>query len=100
MNSKDQVPLMKDPVILEIAKNHNKTAAQVLIRWAIQQGTVCIPKSIRENRIKENFDVFDLELTSEEMQEIRAMGRDNRFVDPTGLPGAGKYTIKEHWENE
>ena len=91
---------MKNPVILEIAKNHNKTAAQVLIRWAIQRGTVCIPKSVHENRIKENFDVFDFELTPEEMERIRAMDRGTRFVDPSVLLYAGKFDPKEHWDNE
>ena len=59
MASTTEVPLIKDPRILNIAEKHGKTAAQVLIRWAIQRGTVCIPKSVHENRIKENFDVFD-----------------------------------------
>ena len=100
MNNKNEVPLIKDPRILEIAGNHNKTAAQVLIRWAIQRGTVCIPKSVHEDRIKENFDVFDFELTPEEMQKIRAMDRGKRFVDPSVLLYAGKFDPKEHWDNE
>ena len=100
INSKDELPLIKDPRILEIARNHNKTAAQVLIRWAIQRGTVCIPKSVHENRIKENFDVFDFELTPEEMERIRAMDRGTRFVDPSVLLYAGKFDPKEHWDNE
>ena len=100
MNSKDQVPLIKDPVILEIAKNHNKTPAQVLIRWAIQRGTVCIPKSVHENRIKENFDVFDFELTPEEMQRIRALDKGHRFSEPVGLLFPGVPDSKKYWDGE
>ena len=100
MNNKNEVPLIKDPRILEIAKNHNKTAAQVLIRWAIQRGTVCIPKSVHENRIKENFDVFDFELTPEEMEKIRAMDRGTRFSDPTKLLFSGEISSKDYWDGE
>ena len=100
MNNKNEVPLIKDPRILEIAKNHNKTAAQVLIRWAIQRGTVCIPKSVHENRIKENFDVFDFELTPEEMEKIRAMDRGTRFSDPTKLLFSGEISSQDYWDGE
>ena len=98
--NKREITLMKNPVILEIAKNHNKTPAQVLIRWAIQRGTVCIPKSVHENRIKENFDVFDFELTPEEMEKIRAMDRGTRFSDPTKLLFSGEISSQDYWDGE
>ena len=100
MTMGSDVSPMKDPVILEIAKNHNKTAAQVLIRWAIQRGTVCIPKSVHENRIKENFDVFDFELTPEEMEKIKSLDKRQRFADPTGLLCPGVPDSKKHWDGE
>ena len=100
MTMGSDVSPMKNPVILEIAKNHNKTAAQVLIRWAIQRGTVCIPKSVHENRIKENFDVFDFELTPEEMEKIKSLDKKQRFADPTGLLYPGVPDSKKHWDGE
>lgn len=63
----------RDPVILEIAEAHGKTAAQVMLRWHIQNGVQAIPKSVKPERIAENFDVFDFELTPEELRRIDAL---------------------------
>jgi diketogulonate reductase-like aldo/keto reductase len=59
-----------DPVLVEIGENHGKTPAQVLIRWALEQGFVVLPKSTRAERIAENFDVFDFSLSASEMQRL------------------------------
>lgn len=72
------VPL-KDPVVNEIAKAHNKTAAQVIIRWDVQRGICVVPKSVHKNRILENFNVFDFELTKEEMDKINKLDRGERL---------------------
>ncbi|WP_245594413.1 aldo/keto reductase [Actinospica robiniae] len=56
-----------DPAIGQIASDHGKTAAQVMIRWHLQQGRSAIPKSVRAERIAENFDVFDFELSTAEL---------------------------------
>jgi 2,5-diketo-D-gluconate reductase A len=62
-----------DPVIGSIAEAHGKTAAQVMLRWHIQQGRSAIPKSVRPERIAENLDVFDFELTPDELASIDAL---------------------------
>lgn len=74
---------LENPVLIEIAKKHGKTAAQVTIRWHLQSDHIVIPKSVHENRIKENFDVFDFELTEEEMIQIDALNTNERIgADP------------------
>jgi diketogulonate reductase-like aldo/keto reductase len=62
-----------DPVILAIADAHGKSAAQVMLRWHLQQGRSAIPKSVRPERIAENFDIFDFELTADELAAIDAL---------------------------
>lgn len=64
--------------ILSIASKYGKTAAQVIIRWHLQIGNIVIPKSITPSRIKENFDVFDFELTQDDMAQIHALNQDKR----------------------
>jgi len=59
-----------DPAIAAIAAAHGKTPAQVMIRWHLQEGRCAIPKSVRPERIAENFDVFDFELTTEELKVL------------------------------
>jgi diketogulonate reductase-like aldo/keto reductase len=67
-----------DPTLLEIAAAHGKTAAQVMLRWHLQQGRNAIPKSTKATRIAENFDVFDFELTPEQLATIDALDTDVR----------------------
>merc|ERR1712178_322763 len=65
--------LLQEPKILEIAKNHSKSAAQVLLRWLVQRNIVAIPKSVTESRIKENFEIFDFELGQDQMEVINGL---------------------------
>ena len=99
VNSKDTVPLMKDPILLKIAEAHGKTSPQIMIRWAIQRGTICIPKSTNPGRIEANSKIFDFELTEEEMKEIRSMDKRHRYC--TGyifLPSP--QTWEDVWDGE
>ena len=65
--------VMQDATIAELAREHDKSPAQVMLRWGIQQGRSVIPKSTNPTRIAENFDVFDFELAPEEMARIDAL---------------------------
>lgn len=75
--------LLEDPILVELAKKYNKSTAQIIIRWDIQTGVVTIPKSVKPHRIAENKDVFDFELSEEDMDKISALNQDQRmFADP------------------
>jgi diketogulonate reductase-like aldo/keto reductase len=69
---------LQDPVIGDIAKEHGKSPAQVMLRWHLQQGRSVIPKSTKPARIAENFDVFDFELTAEQLAAIDALDTGKR----------------------
>ncbi len=73
--------LLKDPTIMEIAKAHGKTAAQVILRWHIQEGFSVIPGASNPDYIKENIDIFDFTLTDDEMAEIRGLNKERRFFN-------------------
>jgi len=74
----DTTSTFRNPVILEIAERHGKTAAQVMLRWHLQQGRAVIPKSVKPERIAENFDVFDVELSDAELAAINGLNTANR----------------------
>ena len=79
--------ILNHPVIQEIAEKYNKTVAQVLLRWDIQIGVVTIPKSTHKERIYENADIYDFELTQEDMDNINALNKNERVGgDPENLP--------------
>ena len=71
-------PLLERPEVTDAAAAHGKTPAQVVIRWHLQRGTVVFPKSSRRERMTENFDVFDFELSDGEMQRITGLERAGR----------------------
>lgn len=75
--------LIEDPNILAIAKTHGKSPAQVLIRWAMQRNTIVIPKSTNPENIKANINVFDFELSEQEMASISKLDRKHRYVNPS-----------------
>ncbi|NTW40230.1 MAG: aldo/keto reductase [Cellulomonadaceae bacterium] len=75
-----------DPTIVAIADTHAKTAAQVMLRWHLQQGRSAIPKSIKPARIAENFAVFDFDLTADELAAIDALDQGvRRGPDPADI---------------
>lgn len=70
--------LLEDPVLSEIGKKHGKSIAQTIIRWHLQNDLIVIPKSVTPSRIVENADVFDFELSEEELKQISALNQDWR----------------------
>ena len=68
-----------EPVLTSIGQPYGKNGAQVALRWILQKGIVVIPKSVRKARIESNADVFDFELTADEMARIDALDRHHRY---------------------
>ncbi|HBF80277.1 MAG TPA: 2,5-diketo-D-gluconic acid reductase [Streptomyces sp.] len=89
--------LFTDPRLSEIADGHGKSVAQVVLRWLVQRGVVVIPKSVRAERMAENLDLFDFELTDDQMRTIAAMDTgaslffDHR--DPAMVSRLGNATL-------
>lgn len=75
--------LLEHPVLQEIAAQYNKTTAQVILRWDIQNQIVTIPKSVKESRIIDNANIFDFSLIESDIQKINALNENKRFgADP------------------
>ena len=89
-----QGKIADDATISQIGQAHGKTNGQVTLRWLIQNRIIAIPRTSRESRARENFDIFDFELSAEEMQRMNALDRGERigdWIDPVfqwDKPGA------------
>lgn len=91
--------LLEQPVVQKIAESHGATAAQVLISWSIHRGIAVIPKSTNEQRISQNFEAAELELTNQELEHIDAIQSGFRFIDGSIWTVEGSpYTLKDLWE--
>ena len=75
-----------EPAIADIARAHERTPVQVSLRWLVQQGASAIPKASRRHHLEENFQIFDFELSEDEMQRISALHRGLRLVNPGWAP--------------
>jgi 2,5-diketo-D-gluconate reductase A len=73
-----QGAVLDDPVLERIAKAHEKTPAQITLRWHIERGDIVFPKSVTPSRMQENFEIFDFELTPDEHSDITDLNRDER----------------------
>jgi 2,5-diketo-D-gluconate reductase A len=80
--------LLEDPAVTQISRRTGKTPAQVVLRWHIERGDIVFPKSVTPARITENFDIFDFELSGEDVEMISALNKDQRTgPDPDTFPG-------------
>ena len=87
--------LLNHPILMEIGQKYFKTPAQIIIRWHLERGEVVIPKSIHDNRILENSDVFNFSLTEEEMKQIDSLETGTRYgSDPDDQERLQKTSIK------
>ncbi|MFD7522250.1 aldo/keto reductase [Paenibacillus chitinolyticus] len=84
-------------VLTSIAERHNKSVAQVVLRWLVQREVVVIPKSVRKERIVENFDIFDFELSADDMEQISTLdARESLFLsyrDPEVAKMMGNWRV-------
>ncbi|KAJ8624655.1 hypothetical protein MRB53_033185 [Persea americana] len=85
------VSCLDDPVLKGLAKKYNKSVAQIVLRWGIQRNTVIIPKTSKIERLKENFQVFDFELSKEDMDLIKSVDRNQRTNQPARFWGIDLY---------
>ena len=75
--------LLQEQLFAELGKKYGKSAAQIILRWHMQDGNIVIPGSKNPDHIKANFDLFDFELTSEEMTQIAALNKNARYYTST-----------------
>ena len=76
----DQVPLLQHDVIKKIGEKHSKGAGHVLLRYQLDRGIVCLTKSVKEERIKANFDLFDFKLDAEDLKAIDGLQLNLRIL--------------------
>jgi len=91
--------LFRNELLASIGKKYNKTIAQVVIRWLTQRGVVAIPKSVREERMEENFNIFDFELCREDMEAIKTLDTNASLFfdhrDPAMVKWLGERKLED-----
>ena len=95
--------MFTDPMLSEIGAKYGKTVAQVILRWHLQRGIVIIPKSVHYDRMVENFNVFDFELSTEDMEKITALDKKQStffsHTDPNMVEWFGNI-VEERKKNQ
>lgn len=93
--------ILKEPVLIEIAKTLNKTPAQVALRWGIQSGHSVLPKSTSESRIKENFNLFDWSIPPELFSKFSTIHQQRLLRGDFAIHETGPYkSVEELWDGE
>lgn len=85
--------ILSNPVLKQVGDHHHKSPAQVVLRWHLQSGVAFIPKSVHQARIEQNMDIYDFELTADEMAKIDALNDFHR----TGKEPALVYEYNKKW---
>lgn len=99
MKADDEPNLFVNPVIAEIAETYGVAPAQVLIQWAMARGTAVIPKSVNPERLKQNLEAGDIELSAAEMDKIAGLDRHYRYVKGQfWAVGDSPYTVGGLWD--
>ncbi len=98
LKEENEPVLLEDGVLKEIANNHGASSAQILISWAISRDTAVIPKSVNPGRIKENFDAQNIELTDKEIEMIKGLDKNRRYVSGSFWTTKGSpYSMSDLW---
>lgn len=98
LKEENEPVLLDDGVLKEIANNHGASTAQILISWAISRDTAVIPKSVNPGRLKENFDAQKIELTDKEIEMIKGLDKNRRYVSGSFWTTEGSpYSIDFLW---
>jgi len=87
--------LLNNPTITQLAQKYGKNAGQIILRFEVQDGLIILPKSTNPQRIKGNLDIFDFELTGEEMQTLRGLDTGKGSHDPDA-PGVGEHLLSAY----
>lgn len=87
--------LLENPAIVEMAKKYGKNSGQIILRFEVQEGFIILPKSTNPERIAGNINIFDFELTTDEMNKIRAMDTGKGTHNPEA-PGVGEYLLANY----
>ena len=96
-----QAGIFTNPVLTKIVQDHHKTVGQIMLAWNLQRGVIVIPKSVHASRIKKNIDVFDFELTDDEMKQIASLDQKNSYFNGLLTPQVMKQLgdMKFDYEN-
>lgn len=92
--------IFDNPVLKSIADAHQKSVGQIMLAWNLQRGVIVIPKSVHDQRIKENFDVFDVELSAAEMAQINQLDQHNSYFNGLLTPDTVKTLGGMHFDYE
>jgi alcohol dehydrogenase (NADP+) len=99
MKGEDEPVLLEDSVAVNVAERHGCSPAQVLIAWAIARDTAVIPKSVNRERLQQNLDAVEIELSDADMAEIDALDRHRRYIDGSFWEReGGPYTVANLWD--
>ncbi len=91
MKADDEPSLLENEIVLKIANKHKCSPAQVLLKWSVERGTSVIPKSTNAQRIKENLKSIDVNLTGEDMNELKTLDKHYRYVNGKFFETTSKY---------